>query len=83
MKPYNIGAGSPVTVGDIVNAVLKATGKNPKVEYDKTKPTTIPFRMVSTDRINNELGFKPRWTFEEGIKNTVDWYIKNQHREIK
>jgi len=33
--------------------------------------------MVSTDRINNELGFKPRWTFEEGIKNTVDWYIKN------
>ena len=41
MKPYNIGAGSPVTVGDIVNAVLKATGKNPKVEYDETKPTTI------------------------------------------
>ena len=77
MKPYNIGAGSPVTVGDIVNAVLKATGKNPKVEYDETKPTTIPFRMVSTDRINNELGFKPKWTFEEGIKNTVDWYIKN------
>ena len=77
MKPQNIGAGSPVTVGDIVNAVLKATGKNPKVEYDETKPTTIPFRMVSTDRINNELGFKPKWTFEEGIKNTVDWYIKN------
>ena len=78
MKPYNIGAGSPITVGDIVDSILKATDKNPKVVYDETKPTTIPFRMVSTDRIQNELGFEPKWTFEEGIKNTVDWYLKHK-----
>ncbi len=77
MKPYNVGAGSTVTVGDIVNAVLKATDKNPKVVYDETKPTTIPFRMVSTERIQNELGFKPKYTFVEGIKKTVEWYLEN------
>ena len=65
------------TVGDIVNAVLKATDKNPKVVYDETKPTTIPFRMVSTERIQNELGFKPKYTFVEGIKKTVEWYLEN------
>ena len=37
-------------------------------------PTTIPFRAVSVDRIKNELGFTPTYTFEQGIKETIDWY---------
>jgi GDP-L-fucose synthase len=77
MRPYNIGSGTIVTVGDIVNAILKATDKNPKVIYDETKPTTIPFRMVSTERLTNELGFVPSYTFEEGIQETVNWYKEN------
>jgi len=78
MRPYNVGSGTTVTVGDIVNAILKSTGKTPKVVYDDSKPTTIPFRMVNTERINKELGFVPDYTFEEGIKETVEWYIKNK-----
>jgi GDP-L-fucose synthase len=77
MRPYNVGSGVAITVGDIVNAILKATGKTPEVIYDASKPTTIPFRMVSTERLNNELGFTPDYTFEEGIKETIEWYIKN------
>ena len=78
MRPYNVGSGVAITVGDIVNAILKATGKTPEVIYDASKPTTIPFRMVSTERLNNELGFTPDYTFEEGIKETVEWYIENK-----
>ena len=80
MRPYNVGAGSAITVGDIVDAILKATDKNPKVVWDSTKPTTIPFRMVSTERITNELGFEPKYTFEEGIKETVEWYKENHEQ---
>lgn len=75
MRPYNVGSGIAITVGDIVNAILKATNKTPEVIYDETKPTTIPFRMVSTERLTNELGFVPSYTFEEGIQETVNWYI--------
>lgn len=78
MRPYNVGSGVAITVEDIVNAILKATNKNPKVIYDASKPTTIPFRMVSTERLTNELEFIPDYTFEEGIKETVEWYIKNK-----
>ena len=78
MKPYNLGYGSTITVGDIVDCILKVTNKNPNVYYDESKPTTIPFRMVSTDRIKNELGFKPMYTFEQGMRETVDWYLKNE-----
>ena len=79
MRPYNVGYGSTVTIGDIVDVILKATGKTPKVEWDNSKPTTIPFRMVSTERITNELGFKPDYTFEEGMRETVDWYLETMN----
>ena len=74
MRPYNLGYGSTITIGEIVDTILKVTGKNPKVEWDNSKPTTIPFRACSTDRISKELGFQPQYTFEEGIEETVRWY---------
>ena len=77
MRPYNIGSGQAITVGQIVESILKATGKNPEVIWDNSKPTTIPFRMVSTKRIENELGFKPSFSFDEGIEKTVEWYKDN------
>jgi len=77
MKPYNVGSGEAITVGDIVDAILKATGKTPKVFYDASKPTTIPFRMVSTERLEKELGFQKQYTFEQGIAETVKWYLEN------
>jgi len=75
MRPYNLGYGSTITIGDILNTILEVTGKNPKVEWDNSKPTTIPFRSCSTDRIEKELGFKPKYSFKEGIGQTVEWYL--------
>tara|TARA_R110000796_G_scaffold120927_3_gene235069 strand:+ start:4546 stop:5499 length:954 start_codon:yes stop_codon:yes gene_type:complete len=77
MEPYNVGSGEAITVGDIVNAILKATDKTPAVFYDDSKPTTIPFRMVSTEKLENDLGFKKQYSFEEGIAKTVKWYKEN------
>tara|TARA_B110000211_G_scaffold233609_1_gene300330 strand:+ start:1507 stop:2457 length:951 start_codon:yes stop_codon:yes gene_type:complete len=77
MRPYNLGYGSTVTIGDIVDTILKVTGKTPKVEWDNSKPTTIPFRACSTERIKTELNFKPIYTFESGIRKTIEWYENN------
>ena len=79
MRPYNLGYGSTVTIGDILNTILEVTGKSPEVKWDNTKPTTIPFRMVSTKRIEEELGFKPTHTFKQGIEKTINWYLGNQN----
>ena len=40
-----------------MNTILKVTGKT-DVQWDNSKPTTIPFRSCSTERIESELGFK-------------------------
>jgi GDP-L-fucose synthase len=78
MRPYNLGYGSGVTIGDIVDTILKVTGNTPEVIWDNSKPTTIPFRAVSTDRIQSELGFEPTYSFEEGMRETINWYIENK-----
>lgn len=79
MDPINIGYGSTVTIDQIVKAILKATGKeNLQIEYNSSKPTTIPFRMVDTTKAQNLLGFKPTYNLEQGIQETVDWYKKNR-----
>ena len=74
MRPYNVGSGESVTIGDVVDAIMKATNNNTKIVYDSTKPTTIPFKLSNIDRIKSELKFKPDYSFYQGIKNTVDWY---------
>ena len=71
---YPTGGISTITIGDIVDTILKVTGKTPDVQWDNSKPTTIPFRACSTERIEKELGFKPNYTFEQGIRETIEWY---------
>lgn len=72
--PVNIGYGETVTIRQTVDAVLKAVGHRPRgLEFDATKPTTIPVRMVDTAKARRLLGFEPSVRFEDGIRRTVEW----------
>lgn len=81
MRPYNLGYGGGITIGEIVDTILDVTGNKVPVIWDETKPTTIPFRAVSTERIEKELGFKPKYTFKEGMIETINWYKQNKNDE--
>jgi GDP-L-fucose synthase len=74
MRPYNLGYGGGISIGQIVDTIVKVSELNPEVVWDDSKPTTIPFRAVSIERIKKELEFEPAYTFEEGIKETIEWY---------
>ena len=78
MKPYNVGSGTGVTIGELVQAVVKSSDKNPTIEWDNSKPTTIPYKVSSIERLQSELNFKPDYTFEQGIKETMDWYNEQE-----
>lgn len=74
--PVNIGYGRGFTVKEIVNLILRFAGHGgPRVEFDCTKPTTIPFRTVDTSKAEKILGFHPEITLEDGLKDTVEWYV--------
>ena len=74
MEPYNLGSGESITIGRLVESVLSAGDLKLNVEWDSTKPTTIPFKLADISKIT-ELGFVPKYTFEQGIKKTIEWYL--------
>ena len=73
--PVNIGYGEAVMIGQVVGLILEATGhRDAKVEFDESKPTTIPFRMADIAKAREVLGFAPMVALEEGLRETVEWY---------
>lgn len=76
-QPLNIASGQPVTIRDVLGAILEAADyKEAPVQYDASKPTMIPKRMIDIGRIQELTGWRPQTTLSDGIQKTVDWYRK-------
>jgi GDP-L-fucose synthase len=82
--PVNLGYGQGFTVKEIVHIILEAAGHQPdKIEFDTTKPTNIPFRMVDTSLARTVLSFEPQITLQEGLRDTVEWYTRGDANREK
>ncbi|QJB55723.1 NAD(P)-dependent oxidoreductase [Pseudodesulfovibrio sp. zrk46] len=76
---FNVGSGKSVTVGEVVDYALKAADHQPgKLHYTDNAPSTIAKRELDISRIQNETGWKPLVTPEEGIRLTSDWWKENK-----
>jgi nucleoside-diphosphate-sugar epimerase len=72
----NIGSGIPVTVRAVVDEVARAAGRP-----DLLRPGALPQRegepaelVADVRRLRDEVGFRPRYELERGIKDTVDYW---------
>lgn len=75
--PINLGFGQAITIKQIAVTIAKNFVPNPQIEWDKSKPSGDPVRILSVKRASKILNFRPKYTLEEGIKKTVDWYLKD------
>lgn len=76
--PINIGYGKGYSIKEILQICLEVDGfTDAVVEYDTTKPSMIPVRLIDTEKAERLLGFKACTDLREGIKKTIDWYKKN------
>lgn len=65
---------------EVAKTILNLMGKDEtQFEYVKDRPGHDRRYAVSWDKIHNELGWSPMYTFEEGMKETVKWYQENQN----
>ena len=76
-EPINVGSGSPITITQAVHTILEVCGRRPAVTYDPTKPSSLPYRAVCTQRHDELFPEISRTTFKEGIEKTVHWYREN------
>jgi len=76
-EPVNIGAGFEISIKDLAELIVELTGFKGEIVWDATKPDGQPRRMLETSKAFKEFGFKAKTDFREGLRKTVDWYIKN------
>ena len=86
-EPINIASGIPVTIRDVLIQILKSADyDDADVQYDSSKPTMIPKRMIDISLAKEKLGFEPKVSLQDGIHKTVQWYkeyYKNSSPEDK
>ncbi len=76
---YNIGGNNEKTNLEIVKLIISILGKSESlIRFVKDRPGHDRRYAMDNTKITTELGWKPRYTFEEGIKETVEWYLDNR-----
>ena len=76
---YNIGGGRELTNQEITSLILDAMGADESsIEYVKDRKGHDLRYSVDWTKINRELGYVPQIKFEDGLKETIQWYRDNE-----
>ena len=78
-ETYNVGSGVEASIEEIADRVLELTGKPESLK------TIVPDRpghdrryLLDSSKLRRELGWEPEIGFEDGLRETVEWYAANR-----
>jgi len=75
---YNLGAGNEWTNLDIARRILQLLGKSDSLlTYVQDRPGHDRRYALNSEKAEKELGWAPQIKLEDGLKQTVDWYLSN------
>ncbi|MBS5800261.1 MAG: dTDP-glucose 4,6-dehydratase [Clostridiales bacterium] len=75
---YNIGGNNEKANIEIVKLIIENLGKSEEmIKYVQDRPGHDRRYAIDNTKITTELGWSPSYTFERGIKETIEWYLEN------
>lgn len=78
-ESYNISASNEIDVLTVIKKILAVMNKDTSnYELSEDRPGHDYRYSLNSSKIRKELNWKPLVSFEEGLKTTVEWYIKNK-----
>jgi dTDP-glucose 4,6-dehydratase len=76
---YNIGGGNQVENEHVVKQILKLLGKPEElIDHVEDRPGHDVRYWLDTSKMRDALGWKPKRPFEDGLLETVTWYVENE-----
>lgn len=76
---YNLGGHSERTNLEVVKTILKQMGKSSDlITYVADRPGHDRRYAIDSTKAEKDLGWELTYTFEDGIKETIDWYLNNK-----
>jgi UDP-glucuronate 4-epimerase len=73
---FNVGEGQPIIIKDFVAVLEKHLKKKAILEFAPMNKEEMVCTFADCEKLFGYTGFKPQTSIEEGLKKTVDWYLK-------
>jgi dTDP-glucose 4,6-dehydratase len=78
-ETYNVGSGIEASIEEIADRVLELTGKPASLKsIVPDRPGHDRRYLLDSSKIERELGWQPEIDFEDGLRETVEWYAANR-----
>lgn len=76
---YNVGGDNEIANIDLTKQIIKKLHKEESlIEFVTDRPGHDKRYAMDSSKIQNELGWKLKYSFEEGLEKTIEWYKANQ-----
>jgi UDP-glucuronate 4-epimerase len=72
----NLGESEPVRLGDLIEALERATGRRATIDRHPVPPGDVDRTFADVSRARDLLGYRPRVGLEEGLRRFVAWYLE-------
>jgi len=76
LEMINIGSGKDLGISELTQLVKNVVGFRGRVIFDESKPDGSPRKLLDNGKIKN-LGWSPKISLKEGIRQTYQWYVNH------
>jgi nucleoside-diphosphate-sugar epimerase len=80
---FNIACGDRITVNSMLQHINKITGKDISPVYADARAGDIKHSQADITRAKERLSYEPRVSFEEGLRDTIEWYRESLSRPVR
>ena len=77
-KVFNVATGTRVDLNETFQLLKEIIGFKGKVKYGPERAGDVKHSLADLSRTEKALGYKPKVSFEEGLRRTVEWYRGQQ-----
>jgi len=75
-EAFNFSNGTPVSVLDLVERILRMMGSRLPPDVRNDAPNEIPDQFLDAAKAQSTLGWRPAFSLDAGLRRTIDWYRK-------
>ena len=71
---FNIGTGQGRSLREVIAAIERQLGKRVRIEWRPARLVDVPTSVIAIERAREVLGWVPKTSFEEGLRETIAWW---------